>query len=295
MVVGGAYYAYRQAFYNSTKNREVYYPLSQDPSLQEQYENFVSIIEANKLLPYERVFISADDGLRLAGRLYVNDETKPMHILCHGYRGGGLRDMSGGLNIVMKLGHNALLIDQRAHGLSEGRTITFGIKERYDVLAWAEYIEGRYPSMPISLCGVSMGGATVLMCADLPLPSNVKCIMADCPYSSVELILKKECSQRKMNPTLVYPLLSLGAKLYGRFEIESASPLKSAPLTYLPTMIMHGREDELVPVRMSEDIASLNDKITLHIFDKAGHGTSYIADMDTYERLYMQFANQYLK
>ncbi|MBR7160319.1 MAG: alpha/beta hydrolase [Clostridia bacterium] len=294
VLIGGSYYAYRQAFFNPIKNRDIYYPLSQDPLLKQQYDDFVPVIDTNAKLPYERVFVTSDDGLRLSARLYINDESKPIHVLCHGYKGSGLRDMSGGLRMALDLGHNALLIDQRAHGLSEGKTISFGILERYDVLSWVEYLERRYPTMPVALCGVSMGGATVLMCGDLPLPPTVKCIMADCPYSSVDSILKSECASRKLNPTLVYPLLKIGARLYGRFGIESASPLKSAPLTHLPTVIVHGEDDELVPVDMSKKIAELSDNITLHTFPRAGHGTSYIVDTPRYEQIYRDFVAKYL-
>ena len=36
----------------------------------------------------------------------------------------------GGLQLALKTGGNVLLVDQRAHGGSDGHTITFGIRER---------------------------------------------------------------------------------------------------------------------------------------------------------------------
>ena len=50
------------------------------------------------------------------------------------------------------------MIDQRAHGLSEGKTITFGIKERLDCLCWVEYLVERFgKETQILLTGISMG------------------------------------------------------------------------------------------------------------------------------------------
>ena len=73
------------------------------------------------------------------------------------------------------MGHNLLLIDERAHGRSEGRTITFGIQERWDVESWARFAVERFGAdVQIILYGVSMGAATVLMAAGLDLPENVK-------------------------------------------------------------------------------------------------------------------------
>ena len=53
-----------------------------------------------------------------------------MQIQFHGYRGSAMRDLCGGTPLAMKLGHNVLLVDQRSHGRSDGKTITFdGIKK----------------------------------------------------------------------------------------------------------------------------------------------------------------------
>ena len=77
-----------------------------------------------------------------------------------------------------------MMIDQRAHGKSEGRTMTFGVFERFDVLSWIDYtVERVGKKTRIVLAGISMGAATVLMASNLNLPPNVKGIMADCPYS----------------------------------------------------------------------------------------------------------------
>ena len=94
--------------------------------------------------PYERVYIRARDGRLLSGRLYLLREGAPLHIQFHGYRGSGVRDFSAGNAVVRQIGHNTLVVDQRAHGLSQGDTMTFGVKERYDCVCWAEYALKRF-------------------------------------------------------------------------------------------------------------------------------------------------------
>lgn len=63
------------------------------------------------------------------------------------------------------------MVDERAHGKSEGKVITFGIRERCDCKLWAEYAVKRYgENKDIFLAGVSMGAASVMMASNLGLP-----------------------------------------------------------------------------------------------------------------------------
>ena len=55
-----------------------------------------------------------------------------------------------------------------------------------------------------------MGAATVLMASELNLPANVVGIIADCPYSSPEAIIRKVCREdMRLPPALVMPFIRL--------------------------------------------------------------------------------------
>ena len=84
--------------------------------------------------PYERVYIRSRDGLRLTARYFHTADGAPLTIQAHGYRSHVLRDFSGDCIPCQKRGFNVLLIEQRAHGESEGHCITFGIREKFDVI-----------------------------------------------------------------------------------------------------------------------------------------------------------------
>ena len=128
-------------------------------------------------LPYEDVYVTSHDNLKLYGRLYMNDEKKPIIICFHGYKGNYKDNHLGMKKYAFDNNFNLLLVSQRAHYESEGKTITFGIKERRDVQVWSNYISEKYPRNKIILAGTSMGGATVLMASDLTLPKNVIAII----------------------------------------------------------------------------------------------------------------------
>ena len=73
------------------------------------------------------------------------------------------------------------LVDDRAHGRSDGHYIGFSFHDRYDCLTWANYLANRFgPDCRIFLHGLSMGAATVLSCSNSDhLPSQVKGIISD--------------------------------------------------------------------------------------------------------------------
>jgi fermentation-respiration switch protein FrsA (DUF1100 family) len=199
--------------------------------------------------------------------------------------------------LVRELGHNTLLVDQRAHGKSGGKSITFGIKERYDCLDWINYVSDRFgPDTKIILSGLSMGGATVLMASELDLPKNVVGIMADCPYSSPKEIIKQECKKMKLPPNIAYPFVRLGAIIFGKFDPSASTAKDAVSKAKIPILIIHGENDDFVPCSMSRDIynACVSDK-TLVTIPKASHGISYIIDRPLYEKNVSEFLGKILK
>lgn len=190
-----------------------------------------------------------------------------------------------------------MVIDQRAHGLSEGKTITFGIKERRDCLSWIEYSINRFgEDIEIILAGVSMGASTVIMSVDLGLPKNVKCIIADCGYSSPKDILKKVAKDRKLVPCLVYPFIWLGALIFGKFVLTESSAVMSAAKSEIPILIIHGEADDFVPCRMAHEIYDVcTAEKELLLIPGAGHGLSYIVDEVSYKTKVNEFINKNIK
>ena len=249
-------------------------------------------------IPYESVSISARDGTRLFARYFHVRDGAPLQIQFHGYRGTALRDFCGGNKLARESGQNTLVVDQRAHGRSGGRTITFGIRERMDCLCWAEYASQRFGSnTPIFLSGVSMGAATVLMASELELPCNVIGIIADCPYSSPEAIIRKVCREdMHLPPALVMPFVRLGARLFGHFDLKEVSAVQAVRNTDIPILLLHGEDDRFVPCDMSREIfdACAGEKTRI-TFPGAGHGLSYIVDTVRYSEAVSRFVDQCLR
>ncbi len=293
---GVARWTYNIAFSTPKHRTENFYDIPNSEQYAAKKDDMIQMIRTLDQTPYEDVWITSHDGLRLHGKYYHVRDGAPVAIGFHGYRGTSIRDFCGGSKIAFEEGQNMLLIDQRAQGKSEGRTITFGIKERFDCLSWINYVIERFGAdTQILLYGVSMGGATVLMASGLDLPPQVKGIVADCPYSSPKDIIRKVAKDFHYPVRIAYPFVKLGARIYGQFRLEDMTAEEAVKDAKVPILIIHGDDDRFVPMEMSRVVAEANPKcVSYQTFAGAGHGLSYIVDYDRYSALIRSFMKQVL-
>lgn len=296
IILGISYYAFRLAFLAPPHLDTEHYYTPEGEQYDEVREGIRKSVGRMAVRKYESVTITSFDGSKLFARYYHVAENAPVQILFHGYKSSSLLDCSGGSYFAAQLGHNALVVDQRSHGQSDGTVITFGIKERKDCLCWIQYAIERFgKDVPILLSGLSMGAATVLMATDLNLPPNVKGIIADCPYSSPKEIIMKVAKQIHFPPKLMFPFVWLGAFLFGHFNLLESSAIEAIKTCEIPILILHGDADELVPCEMSRMMQQSGAKdITLETFAGAGHGLSYIILPDKYEKTVLEFTKRCL-
>ena len=245
---------------------------------QEKLNN--ELIERMALKPFESVSTFSYDDLSLFGRYYHTADNAPLAILFHGYRGDPGKDYCCAADICFSLGYNVLLVFERAHGCSGGNTITFGVKERYDVLSWVNYAVKRFgKDVKIILGGISMGGGTVLMSSDLNLPHNVKGIVADCPFSSPSEVIVQFGRARRIPGIITYPLTALSTRLFGGFSLGSTDAVTAVNKAQVPILILHGEADTHVPPEMSLKIYEANSElIERHTFPGAGHADFYLRE-----------------
>ena len=291
LILLAAWYCYKIAFYAPESKR-----VSADrPITGEQYlavaDDIRRVTGIMAGYTYEEVTIQSYDGSKLFGRYYHMADGAPVELLFHGYRSHPYRDCSGGHAMSRKLKLNTLVVDQRSHGASDGHTISFGVRERKDCLAWAEYAANRFGTdTPLILSGLSMGAATVLMASELELPKSVTCIIADSPYSAPKAIIEKVCVDKGYPLFLCRPFLWLGALIYGGFRLNSCSATDAVRHAKVPILLLHGEDDRLVPCEMSMEIAAnCASRVEVATFPDAGHGLCYLTDPVRYEEVVSAF------
>ena len=299
LTLGMSYLLYRQTLYGKPKHKLIPWDMPTEEHLTHLKDEDLGVtlgwIRENLDLPYEKVGITSYDGLKLAGRYYDFKDGAPVVIMFHGYRGDGPADFRGIFRMVRSLGYNILLVSQRAQGESEGRAITLAVREKYDCRDWAKFAAEKFgKETPVALFGASMGCATVLMASGLELPENIRCIVADCGFTTPKAIVKKV--MRDMKIPLLYPLAWLGALIFCGIRLSDDGAPQALKKNKLPVLFIHGEKDDFVPCEMSrENYAAAACEKKLVTYEKAAHLHSYIDYPEEYTAEVREFLGKHLR
>ena len=204
--------------------------------------------------PAETAILSGRGEL-LHGYIIPAPEFSDKWVICiHGYTGAP--DTMGPFGRKLHYaGYNTLYPALRGHEKSEKNTISMGWHDRLDLIDWCRSITDTNPAAQIVLFGVSMGASTAMMASGEDLPESVRCIVADCGFSSVWDIFAVQLKKYSGLPAkpFLYPISTM-AKLIDRLNIREASCVGQVKKSRTPTLFIHGDADELIPYSMMEDL-----------------------------------------
>lgn len=234
-------------------------------------------------------YITSRDGLKLHGIYIPNRDKrfKRIAVLVHGYQGAPSYDFSAASRFYYDNGFSLFLPDQRTHGESEGKYITFGAYERYDIVDWCKYIDGYTGNeCEFLLSGVSMGATTVLLAAAEPDMIKLNYVTADCGYTDPKRIFTDVFRQWYHLPC--FPILNLArviCRVFAKFDFEEFSTLDAVKKLSAPVTFIHGEADIFVSTQNSIDnyYACTGEKNLITV-PEAAHGVSYIKDTERIKR-----------
>lgn len=199
-------------------------------------------------MPFDHVRIPTPDGLVLDGWFIPHDPPSERTILiCHG-AGANKGNFIWFLGPLANHGYNVMFFDFRAHGGSDGRTTTYGIRERTDVMAAVDWLELRRPQLARVIVGLgsSQGSmALALAAADEP---RIDAVILDSPFVSPrDLVHGKARCVPVLGPLMADLLLAevsvqTGTDFFRVSAEEAVRRLKSRPV-----MVIHGDGDFVMP------------------------------------------------
>lgn len=268
-----------------------------------KWEEYKKVIAPNKEWLFarelEHITIRSRDGLTLHGDfLPAEYQSNKLAICGHGYTGCGLKDCVSIAVFFHRMGYNCLIVDHRAHGKSEGDYVGFGILDRFDMKAWIDCMEKRFEgNAEIVLYGVSMGATIAVMTAGLTsLSPSVKAVVADCaftsPYDVFAHILKRDYH---LPP---FPIMNINDMMCRRkagYGFRDYSTLDAVQATGVPILFIHGKDDDFVPVWMSEkNYKMCRSPKDILIVDNAAHAASYYENKEAYEAKVKGFLEKYV-
>ncbi|MDM5298621.1 alpha/beta hydrolase [Bacillus pumilus] len=250
--------------------------------------------EGFQQLKKEKVCISSPFGYELHGYFVPRAHTTRTIILCHGVTVSLINSVKY-MKLFQKLGWNVLLYDHRRHGMSGGKTTSYGYYEKEDLAQVVEWLRKRLgPSAIIGIHGESMGAVTTLLYAAKP-EANANFYIADCPFASFEeqLIYRLKTDFR-LSGNWILPLSDQVLKWRDGYRIRQVAPLDVIDQVKEPVLFIHSRHDDYIPCEQSQKLYERkNGDKQLFIAPYGAHAMSFSENKEAYEQEVQAFLQTY--
>ncbi len=248
------------------------------------------------LLNYITYKISSFDHLDLYGYFYQQHSQNTV-ILVHGFHSNAFYEYHDFLPFYLSEGFNILVIDMRSHGQSEGKKIGYGYLEKRDLIDWTEFILDKLgPHQNIIYHGISMGAATVLQASgEKDLPPQVKAIIADCGYDSLENELSHVVKQMGIPRSILFPGVDALHRLVYGYPMKRVNTASAVEKTSVPILYIHGLKDDFVPTYMVNTLYNhTRSRKQLYLVPEAKHAKSHRQNPIEYEKTVKEFLLRFL-
>ena len=220
--------------------------------------------------------VGAKDGVNLsAWWLRAPHPNGNCVIVLHGV-GDSRASGVGFAPMFLASGYAVLAPDSRAHGASGGAFVTYGLLEKYDVIAWANWMKDAGCRKIYGL-GESLGGSILIQTAGLgPVFAAV---VAECPYADLrEIAAYRVRHVLPMPASIAAPLATLAvadamfyANLVDGLDFSQVDPIASIARAATPILLIHGLTDSRTPPSHSLKLAAANPKDALWLVPNTGH------------------------
>lgn len=209
----------------------------------------------------EEVWFEADDGARLYGWHVRAKNPVASAVYCHGNT-GNLTNAGFVMPFLLESGFDVLLFDYRGFGRSDGFATLSGVVA--DTVAAARFHETVRPKhLPSLLYGFSLGGAIASQAIQR--------------YPFDGLILQSTFTCLPDIARAAFPRIPLHL-----FSGTAFNTLTAAKKIDVPTLVIHGTEDETCPVWMAEAIyaACASPSKHIHLIEGGLHKDLWLRQPD---------------
>lgn len=220
-------------------------------------------------LEYEDVFVKSGNQNRIHGWYLPAQGSNQSLLFFHG-NGGNISHRGDSLKIFNRLGLNVLIIDYQGYGKSEGSP---GEKKIYQdaQAAWTYLLEEKnFKPSEIVIFGRSLGGVVAARLASEVTP---RALIIESTFSSVNDMAKR-----------IFPVLS--KIIYSRYKFDALESIKK---NKAPLLLLHSRDDEIIPFELGEKIYQQASKPKIFVEMAGDHNNGFILSQPGYEQALKNF------
>ena len=190
---------------------------------------------------------------------------------------------------------NVLVLDPRAHGLSDGKYNTIGFEESKDITNWVKYIHNEYNIDSFIFHGICIGAAGGILSIILRKCPYVKAIITEGMFPRFYESMKNNLIEKKKPVFIFIDMIDFWMKHYTGHSMKFG-PLDVIDQLDVPLLMLHSKEDKFskpdFAVKLYEKAGS---KIKhLEWFDHGAHSMIRINNMDHYDKVINEFLDKLL-
>lgn len=224
-----------------------------------------------------------------------NEEIDTVVIGVHGFAGDKDSSMLKKLGIALTGRSSALIcFDFPCHGESPAGEETLTVENcKSDLFAVIKYVKEKYPSAKKSIFATSFGGYIALLCApDLSgIPLVLRAPAVTMLKILLDTVLKISAENFRKAGTVRCGFERLLDLPYSFSENLNAQESVYGIKLNLPTLIIHGDLDNIVPPGDVFDFAKTQDNVNLEIINGADHRFKNRGEIEKVIDLTMDFLN----
>lgn len=224
-------------------------------------------------LEYEKLTINTTDEVHLDAWFILAPYPGPTLLFFHG-NAGNISHRLDSIGIFHRLGLNVCIIDYRGYGRSTGKPTEPGVYRDAEA-AWRYLTQDRgIDPNHIVLFGRSLGGA---IAAWLGAHTQPAAVIIESSFTSVPDLASK-----------LYPLAPV--RLLTRLQFDTLKVVQSIES---PLLVIHSKEDEIIPFAHGEAIYEAAKAPKQFIELRGGHNDGFITTSKTYSRGLQQFFHDF--
>ena len=229
------------------------------------------------------------DGINLYGEYYDFGYDRCAFILS-----GRTESLTYGYYFAIpysKNGCNVLVVDPRAHGLSEGEYNTVGYEESADAIAWVEHIVEKFGVRSVVFHGICIGAAAGMFALTSgKCPALVDGIVTEGMHANFYESVRNHMIERKRSTFVTLNLIDRWMRHYTGHTMKHG-PIDVIPKLDKPLLMLHGREDIYSTPEFAEKLYALAgcEEKELVWFDHGRHSMLRITDTELYDRSIAEF------
>ncbi len=181
--------------------------------------------------------------------------------------------------ILAAEGYRVVLVDQRGHGRSTGDWSTYGVKEAGDMVAVLDELDRRGLRVgPVGVAGVSFGAAVAMQLAERD--ERVGALVLISSFTTMRDVVPdfgRAIGFDRFSDEKFQRVIDRAGEAAG-FDPDESNLLTHIERLDLPVLIVHGEEDELIPIRHALRLYDSASRENVELIRVAGANHTTLGD-----------------